>query len=157
MYQVDFDHPCHIHFIGIGGISMSGLAEILMDRGFTVSGSDCTLSGLTERLEQKGATVYCGQTAANITPGIDLVVYSAAIHEDNEELREAVAQGLPTLSRAELLGELMQNYEMPIAVAGTKTTAPSILPTPFPSCVISVMRTSATLFFASIPFPHFPK
>ena len=129
MYQVDFDHPCHVHFIGIGGISMSGLAEILMDRGFTVSGSDCTLSPLTDRLSEHGAKVYGRQIAANITPGIDLVVYSAAIHEDNPELKEALTRKIPVLSRAELLGELMQNYDIPIAVAGThgKTTTTSML------------------------------
>ena len=129
MYQVDFNRPCHVHFIGIGGISMSGLAQILMDRGFTVTGSDCTLSELTKQLEDNGAKVFGRQTASNIQPGTDVVVYSAAIHEDNPELREAIARKIPVLSRAELLGELMQNYDVPIAVAGThgKTTTTSML------------------------------
>ena len=86
MYQVDFNRPCHVHFIGIGGISMSGLAQILMDRGFTVTGSDCTLSELTKQLEDNGAKVFGRQTASNIQPGTDVVVYSAAIHEDNPEV-----------------------------------------------------------------------
>lgn len=129
MYKIDFEHPCHIHFIGIGGISMSGLAEILLKEGFTVSGSDSKESSLTDRLEQKGAVVFYGQKASNIIPGIDAVVYTAAIHEDNEELAEAKRRNLPLLSRAELLGQLMKNYAVPIAVSGThgKTTTTSML------------------------------
>ena len=83
MYKIDFNQPCHIHFIGIGGISMSGLAEILLEEGFTVSGSDNKESALTDHLSQNGATVFYGQKASNIIDGIDLVVYTAAIHEDN--------------------------------------------------------------------------
>ena len=129
MYQINFSKPVHIHFIGIGGISMSGLAEILLKEGFTVSGSDSKESPLTDRLESLGATVFYGQKASNIIPGIDVVVYTAAIHEDNEEYQAAAAKELPMLSRAELLGQLMKNYETPIAVAGThgKTTTTSML------------------------------
>lgn len=129
MYKINFNEPCHIHFIGIGGISMSGLAEILLKEDFTISGSDNKASTLTEHLEKLGATVFYGQKASNIIPGIDLVVYTAAIHEDNEEFAEAKRQGLPMLSRAELLGQLMTNYEVPIAVSGThgKTTTTSML------------------------------
>ncbi len=71
---------CHIHFIGIGGISMSGLAEILLKEGFTISGSDNKESALTDHLEKLGATVFYGQKASNIIDGIDVVVYTAAIH-----------------------------------------------------------------------------
>ena len=78
MYKIDFNQPCHIHFIGIGGISMSGLAEILLEEGFTVSGSDNKESALTDHLSQNGATVFYGQKASNIIDGIDLVVYTAA-------------------------------------------------------------------------------
>lgn len=129
MYQINFKQPVHVHFIGIGGISMSGLAEILLKEGFSVSGSDCKESALTTRLEQKGAVVFYGQKASNIIDGIDVVVYTAAIHEDNEEYRAAVDKGLPILSRAQLLGQLMRNYETPIAVSGThgKTTTTSML------------------------------
>ena len=74
MYKIDFNQPCHIHFIGIGGISMSGLAEILLEEGFTVSGSDNKESALTDHLSQNGATVFYGQKASNIIDGIDLVV-----------------------------------------------------------------------------------
>ena len=74
MYQINFSEPVHIHFIGIGGISMSGLAEILLKEGFTVSGSDSKESALTDRLESLGATVFYGQKDSNIIPGIDVVV-----------------------------------------------------------------------------------
>lgn len=77
MYKIDFEKPIHIHFIGIGGISMSGLAEILLKEGFTVSGSDNKASALTEQLEKNGAKIFIGQRAANITKDIQLVVYTA--------------------------------------------------------------------------------
>ena len=89
MYQINFDSPVHVHFIGIGGISMSGLAEVLLQEGFTISGSDSQRSELTRHLEEKGATVFYGQTADNIKPGIDVVVYTAAIHPDNAEFAAA--------------------------------------------------------------------
>ena len=129
MYKIDFNQPLHIHFIGIGGISMSGLAEILLDEHFTVSGSDAKESALTDHLSRMGAKIFYGQKASNIIPGIDVVVYTAAIHEDNEEFVEARRQNLPMLSRAELLGQLMSNYKIPIAVSGThgKTTTTSML------------------------------
>ena len=95
MYKIDFEHPIHIHFIGIGGISMSGLAEILLKEGFTVSGSDSKESELTRHLESAGAKVHYGQCAENIVPGIDAVVYTAAIHPDNPEYAAAVRAGIP--------------------------------------------------------------
>ena len=129
MYKIDFNQPCHIHFIGIGGISMSGLAEILLEEGFTVSGSDNKESALTDHLSQNGATVFYGQKASNIIDGIDLVVYTVAIHEDNEEFADAQRRNLPMLTRAELLGQLMTNYKTPVAISGThgKTTTTSML------------------------------
>ena len=129
MYKIDFKKPLHVHFIGIGGISMSGLAEILLGEHFTISGSDSKSSTLTERLVSLGATIFYPQKASNIINGIDVVVYTAAIHEDNPEFAEAKRQNLPMLSRAELLGQLMTNYETPIAISGThgKTTTTSML------------------------------
>ncbi len=129
MYQLDFEHPIHIHFIGIGGISMSGLAEILIDKGFTVSGSDAKASSLTELLSQKGAHIYYGQKAENLNDSIDLVVYTSAIHPDNPEFMAMKSMGLPSLTRAELLGQLMRNYEIPVAISGThgKTTTTSMV------------------------------
>ena len=117
MYQIDFHKPLHIHFIGIGGISMSGLAEILLGENFVISGSDSKSSPLTQALEQKGATVYYGQRASNITDNVDVVVYTAAIHPDNPEFACAKEKGLPMLTRAELLGQIMRNYDTPIAIS----------------------------------------
>ena len=118
MYKINFKKPIHVHFIGIGGISMSGLAEILLKEHFTISGSDAKQSALTDHLTSLGATVFYPQKAENIIEGIDVVVYTAAIHEDNPEFAAAKAKGLPMLSRAELLGQLMTNYETPIAISG---------------------------------------
>lgn len=129
MYQIDFDHPISVYFIGIGGISMSGLAEILLSRGFKVSGSDRVSSHLTQLLEEKGAHIHYGQREDNITPDIDLVVYTAAISGDNPEWIAMERLQIPSLSRAQLLGEIMRNYELPAAIAGThgKTTTTSMV------------------------------
>lgn len=129
MYQIDFKNPIHIHFMGIGGISMSGLAEILLDANFSVSGSDTRKSTLTEALTQKGATVIYQQVASNIGEGIQLVVYTAAIKENNPEYQEVLSRNIPMLTRAELLGQLMKNYKTAIAVSGThgKTTTTSMI------------------------------
>ena len=129
MYQIDFNHPIHIYFVGIGGISMSGLAEVLREKGFQVSGSDKQVSPLTKSLEEKGITVFYGQRAANITPDIDCAVFTSAIHPDNPEYIAVHRLGIPCLSRAELLGQMMKNYETPIAVSGThgKTTTTSMI------------------------------
>ena len=129
MFEIDFKKPIHVYFIGIGGISMSGLAEILLSEGFRISGSDSRESALTNHLEKKGATVYYGQSVSHIDDTVDLVVYTAAIHEDNAEFIAMKEKGLPSLSRAELLGQLMRNYKLPVAVSGThgKTTTTSMI------------------------------
>ncbi len=129
MYKIDFSHPSSIYFVGIGGISMSGLAEILADAGFQVSGSDRCKSALTEGLERKGIRVLYGQRAANITPDIDCAVFTSAIHEDNPEYIAVMEQNIPHLTRAELLGQLMRNYRTSVAVSGThgKTTTTSMI------------------------------
>ena len=129
MYQINLKKPIHIHFIGIGGISMSGLAEILLEEGFTVSGSDARESALTRRLAAHGAHISCPQSAANINHSIDAVVFTAAIHADNPEYAAAKTAGIPMLSRAEFLGQVMENYADSFAVAGThgKTTTTSML------------------------------
>ena len=129
MFQIHFDKPIHIHFIGIGGISMSGLAQILRKEGFTISGSDSKRSPLTEQLEAIGCLIRYGQREENITNDIDAVVYTAAIHPDNPEYARACAMGIPMLSRAQLLGQMMGNYHTSVAVAGThgKTTTTSML------------------------------
>lgn len=142
MYTIDFQKPIHVHFIGIGGISMSGLAEILLKENFTVSGSDNKRSDLTNRLSADGAAVTIGQSAANITEAIDLVVYTAAIHPDNPEWKAAQEAGIPMLSRAEFLGQLMENYSSSIAVAGThgKTTTTSMI-----ACILLAAETDPTI------------
>ena len=129
MYKINFQKPIHIHFIGIGGISMSGLAEILLEEGFTVSGSDAKESPLTKSWNLEGAVIHYGQCAENITDDINCVVYTAAINKSNPELMEAVGKKIPMLTRAELLGQLMKNYDTPIAVSGThgKTTTTSMI------------------------------
>lgn len=130
MYQINFNHPIHIYFIGIGGISMSGLAEVLLERGFSVSGSDWNHSSLTESLEHHGARIYYGpQKAEHLTPDIDLVVYTAAVHADNPEYARALELSIPSLTRAQLLGQIMKNYPIPIAISGThgKTTTTSMI------------------------------
>lgn len=129
MYQIDYNVPVWVHFIGIGGISMSGLAEILLERGFRISGSDMHESELTDKLASEGVKIMIGQRAENIVTGIDVVVYTAAIHPDNPEFAAAKAAGIPMLTRAQLLGELMTNYRTAVAVSGThgKTTTTSML------------------------------
>lgn len=129
MYQIDFNHPLSVYFIGIGGISMSGLAEILMTEGYQISGSDAHQSELTERLEGLGASIFYGQRAGNIPDNLDLVVYTAAIHPDNPEYVEVERRRIPMLSRADLLGQMMRNYRHAVAIAGThgKTTTTSML------------------------------
>lgn len=129
MYKINFNEPIHIHFIGIGGISMSGFAELLHTAGFTISGSDSKKSKITEHLEAKGITILYGQKASNITPDIDLVVYTAAIHQDNPEMQAVLQQNIPRMDRAEMVGQVMLNYKNAIAISGThgKTTTTSMI------------------------------
>ena len=147
MYSLNFEEPIHVHFIGIGGISMSGLAEILLEEGFTISGSDAKQSALTDSLAKKGATIYIGQKASNLSIRPALVVYTAAIREDNEEFKAAVDAGIPMLSRAGLLGQIMDNYEKSIAVAGThgKTTTTSMI-----SQILLVAKADPTISVGGI-------
>lgn len=118
----------HIHFIGIGGISMSGLAEILLNLGYRISGSDMKLSSITEKLEMHGASVYSSHDKTHVH-GADLVVYTAAVKSENPERVEAEKLGIPTIERAALLGQVMKKYPMSIAVSGThgKTTTTSMV------------------------------
>ncbi len=115
-----------IHMVGIGGIGMSGIAEILLDQGFEVSGSDRQPGEITERLSKLGAKVYKGHSAKNLNEA-DVVVYSSAVHLDNPELVAAVERKIPVIRRAEMLAELMR-MKYGIAIAGThgKTTTTSM-------------------------------
>ncbi|HSX81177.1 MAG TPA: UDP-N-acetylmuramate--L-alanine ligase [Candidatus Saccharimonadia bacterium] len=118
-----------LHFVGIGGIGMSGIAEILLNLGYAVSGSDLVLSNVTGRLQQQGATVYQGHAAAQVQ-GADVVVISSAVQPDNIEVLTARAQHIPVIPRAEMLAELMR-MKYGVAIAGThgKTTTTSLVAT----------------------------
>lgn len=135
MYEIDFNNspdsaqtPKTAYFIGIGGISMSGFAELLQTKGFTVKGSDRTCTKITRHLEELGIKVLYGQKSENITPDIDFVVYTAAISEDNPEFVRAKELGLPMMERGSLVGQVMKNYSTAIAISGThgKTSTTSI-------------------------------
>ncbi len=118
-----------IHFIGIGGISMSGLAEIVHNRGFIVTGSDMKSSETTRHLEDIGIQIYYSHSAENIASDVDLVVYTAAIAKDNPELAACSEMHIDSVSRSKFLGLIMKDYAFPICIAGThgKTTTTSML------------------------------
>ncbi len=118
-----------IHFIGIGGISMSAIALIMNSKGYHVSGSDCNPSKITEHLIEAGVHVTIGQKAENITPDMDIIVYTAAVHENNPELIAARATQARVITRAMMLGELLDEFPVPVGVAGThgKTSTSSML------------------------------
>src|SRR4030042_369182 len=97
----------HVHFVGVGGIGMSGIAELLLNLGYTVSGSDIKESAVTERIARLGGKVFHGHRPENIE-GADVVVYSSAVSSDNPEIREADDIGIPVIPRAEMLAELMR-------------------------------------------------
>jgi UDP-N-acetylmuramate--alanine ligase len=117
-----------IHFVGIGGIGMSGIAEILLDQGFRVSGSDRGLSEVTERLQKLGADIFEGHRAENIVEDVDALVYSSAVSLDNPEVLEAQRRKIPVIRRAEMLAEVMR-LKYGIGIAGThgKTTTTSMI------------------------------
>ena len=116
-----------IHFVGIGGSGMSGIAEVLLNLGYAVQGSDLKAAAATRRLESLGARVHIGHRAENVA-GADVVVVSSAINHENPEVAQALAQRIPVVKRAEMLGELMR-FRYSIAVAGThgKTTTTSLV------------------------------
>ena len=116
-----------VHFVGIGGIGMSGLAEVLLELGYPVSGSDLKLTPITERLAERGAVIHEGHDAANVL-GVNAVVISSAVRPDNPEVIEARRLALPVIPRGELLAELMR-LKYGIAVAGShgKTTTTSMV------------------------------
>ena len=117
----------HLHFTGIGGIGMSGIAEVLLNLGYGISGSDLKLTPITERLEKMGARVFEGHAAANLS-GAKVLVVSSAVDERNPEVQEARRLGLPVIPRGELLAELMR-LKFGIAIAGShgKTTTTSLV------------------------------
>jgi UDP-N-acetylmuramate--alanine ligase len=117
----------HIHFVGIGGIGMSGIAELLLNLGYKVSGSDINRSDITDRLETLGGTIFKGHAAENIKEA-DVVVVSSAIDPDNPEIQAAGQASIPVIPRAEMLAELMRlKYSIAIAGAHGKTSTTSIV------------------------------
>jgi UDP-N-acetylmuramate--alanine ligase len=119
----------HIHFVGIGGIGMSGIAEVLLNLGYTVSGSDLVASDITQRLQRLGAILHEGHAAAHIQ-GADVVVTSSAVQPDNAEVVTARAFHIPVIPRAEMLAELMRmKYGIAVAGAHGKTTTTSLIAT----------------------------
>ncbi len=129
MYQINLQKPCTAYFIGIGGISMSGFARLLLENGFTIKGSDSQKSNITERLVSLGIDIVYGQKSENITKDIDFIVYTAAIHPDNPEYAAAKRLGIPMMERAVMVGQVMKNYKNAIGISGThgKTTTTSML------------------------------
>lgn len=129
MQYIDFNSPYRVHFIGIGGISMSGFAELLRDKGFTVTGSDSGKSSVTSHLEDIGIPVFYGNRAENIPEDCSVVVYTAAVKKDNPELAAAIGRGLPCIERSGMVGDVMLHYKRNFSVAGThgKTTTTSML------------------------------
>ncbi|HBN14171.1 MAG: UDP-N-acetylmuramate--L-alanine ligase [Gammaproteobacteria bacterium] len=116
-----------IHFVGIGGAGMCGIAEVLLNQGYRISGSDIKSSAVTDRLDQLGATIFIGHTSSNVKDA-DVVVYSSAVNKENPELVAAKQNGKPIIPRAEMLAELMR-YRHAVAIAGThgKTTTTSLV------------------------------
>jgi UDP-N-acetylmuramate--alanine ligase len=125
--MTQFGKVRHIHFVGIGGIGMSGLAELLINLGYHVSGSDLKSTGVTQRLADLGGTLFVGHHRDYIE-GADVVVYSSAVGSDNPEIREARDRRVPIIPRAEMLAELMRlKYGVAIAGAHGKTTTTSMV------------------------------
>ena len=125
--MVSFRNFQRIHLVGIGGIGMSGIAEVLLTLGYSVSGSDTKLSTLTERLQDSGATIYEGHKAPNVE-GAHVVVISSAIKSDNPEVVEAHKRKIPVIPRAEMLAELMRlKYGIAVGGAHGKTTTTSLV------------------------------
>lgn len=126
--MIDLSDCRRIHCIGIGGIGLSAIADILIERNYEVTGSDMKAGDMVRKLEEKGAKVFIGHNASNVE-GADLVVYTVAVSDDNPELVRAKELGIPTVTRAQMLGKIMEEYDYSIAVSGThgKTTTTSMV------------------------------
>src|SRR5262245_48307101 len=124
-----YGRPSRIHFIGIGGSGMSGLAEVLLNLGYPVSGSDLRSSEATDRILALGGRVYIGHSATNVE-GAQVIVYSTAVRENNPELQAARAAQVPVIPRADMLAELMRmKYGVAVGGAHGKTTTTSLIAT----------------------------
>ncbi|MCH7851725.1 MAG: UDP-N-acetylmuramate--L-alanine ligase, partial [Candidatus Marinimicrobia bacterium] len=135
-----------IHFVGLGGIGISGMAELLHSLGFIISGSDLRRSDITDKLANLGARFYEGHHADHIDD-CDMVVYSSAVKSDNPELEAARGLNIPVIRRAEMLGELLKVAETSVAVAGThgKTTTSSMIGT-----MLTFARRDPTMIIGGI-------
>ena len=135
-----------IHLIGIGGVSMNSLGELLLSRGVPVSGSDRLRTDVTARLEALGAKITYEHKPENVE-GASLIVRTAAVHDDNPEIVRAHELGIPVMERAEAWGHLMRDYDNVVCLAGThgKTTSTSMM-TLLPSAVRSVSAARAVLW-----------
>ena len=136
-----FRHVKKLHFVGIGGIGMSGIAELLLNQGFKISGSDINDSKVIQNLKNKGAKIFKGHDSKNLS-NADVLVYSSAVKEDNPEIIAAIKKNVPIIRRAEMLGELIALKETSIGVAGThgKTSTSSMVGT-----MLSQARLDPTL------------
>ena len=145
--MIELNKIKHVHFIGIGGISMSALAHILLSKGMKVTGSDWTETEITSTLKKSGAKINIGANCSENIENPDLVVYTAAVKNDNPELCEARKKGIKTLERADFLGEIMLDYNMPISISGThgKTTTTSML-----SCVLLEAEEDPTILVGGV-------
>jgi len=134
-----------IHFVGMGGIGMSGIAEIMIGLGYSVQGSDLSSNSNTERLKALGAKIFCGHEAANVI-NADYVVISSAITAENKEVQEALHRGIPVIRRAEMLAELMR-FKTSIAISGShgKTTTTSLM-----ACMFEAAGLSPTVINGGI-------
>lgn len=120
--------PAHIHLVGIGGVGLSAIARILLQKGYRVSGSDRTLGALAEALARDGAAVYAGHNAANLAPDVDAVIVTSAVRDENPEIAAAQARGIPVYKRSDIMASLMEG-KCVIAVAGShgKTTTTAMI------------------------------
>lgn len=132
-----------IYFCGIGGISMSAIAQLMLSRGYLVEGSDERRTDMVSKLMKKGLTINIGQVAKNVDESIDIFVYTSAISDDNEEILKAKELGIDIYSRAEFLGEIMDDYRYALAVSGAhgKTTVTGML-----SSIFIHAKTNPTIF-----------
>ena len=117
-----------VHFVGIGGIGMSGIAELLINLGFEVTGSDMKTTDITKNLQKHGAVIHEGHKSGNVNDS-DVLVYSSAVQADNPELKRAKKKLIPIIRRAEMLGELLKLKQTSVAISGThgKTTTTSMM------------------------------
>ena len=127
-----------IHFIGIGGSGMSGLAEVLLNMGYQVTGSDLKASDVTQRIVELGGRVFTGHAASNVE-GAQVVVYSSAVRPDNPELGAARLAGIPVIPRADMLAELMR-MKYGVAVGGSHGNRRRYQPAPPPTCPAATLR-----------------